>query len=240
MEFCNNGFIKTIKFDENLNIDSRFLDEEAVHLWTIKLSETKNKLDFFKNLLCSDEIKKAGKFRFEDDQLRSIIGRGSLRFLMSKYIGLSPEKILFEYGDKGKPYIEEIKRKGHFSFNISHSGDIILIGFSCFENIGVDVERIRLSNDFKSIAFNYFHPLEIKFLDSFDEDEKNNIFFQIWTLKEAFLKSTGQGLGKPLKSFSVVDENQEFGLIENGFLNKPIQVNSLKPSNEYFGGVCFF
>ena len=43
------------------------------------------------------------------------------------------------YGKNGKPYFSDI---GDFFFSISHSGDYLILAWSCHE-IGVDMEQIR-------------------------------------------------------------------------------------------------
>jgi 4'-phosphopantetheinyl transferase len=67
--------------------------------------------------------------------------------------------------------------------------------------VGVDVEASNRRVDF-SIADRFFAPEEARVVKSMAPDERSRIFFRFWTLKEAFIKATGEGLSRPLDSFS--------------------------------------
>lgn len=101
------------------------------------------------------------------------------------------------YLENGKPYTE----KQHVS--ISHSGENVLVGISAKE-IGVDIEVIKPFD--KRLIKRYFSKDEEDFIKN-DSD-----FFKIWTVKEAFLKLTGEGL-KGITKQNVVKNNEIF--IEN-------------------------
>jgi 4'-phosphopantetheinyl transferase len=94
--------------------------------------------------------------------------------------------------EHGKPYFD------HFPdvhFNISHSGSALALAVHKAP-VGVDTERIG-TPDFL-IARRFFLADEQKYV------EKNAIkFYEIWTKKEAYIKYTGEGLSRPLRSFSV-------------------------------------
>lgn len=96
-----------------------------------------------------------------------------------------------------KPYLEN----GPF-FSISHSGNFVLIGFSCETELGVDIEQIKKINT-EDLA-GYFHQEEYVFLKNknFDEDS----FYRVWTRKEALLKAIGIGFLEGLDQVSVLDD----------------------------------
>lgn len=65
--------------------------------------------------------------------------------------------------------------------------------------MGVDIELMQRGN--KHIAPRFFTLDECVQIDrSYDPDKT---FTQIWTLKEAFLKCIGSGVGKDLKRFTI-------------------------------------
>ena len=100
-------------------------------------------------------------------------------------------------GDNGKPYLAS----GEIFFNLSHSGDRVMCAVSDRE-VGCDVQQTGEIN--LKIADRFFSPDEKMFLDSItDENEKIDVFFRLWTLKESYIKMLGTGLKMPLKSFSV-------------------------------------
>ena len=47
----------------------------------------------------------------------------------------------------------------------------------------------------------FFHPEEIRYLDSLPEKERERSFYALWSMKEAYIKALGEGLSCPLDSF---------------------------------------
>ncbi len=108
---------------------------------------------------------------------------------------LRAKEIVFEklntpvlYEKSGKPYTEKM------NISISHSGSFVLVGF-CESPIGVDIEALRAYD--KRLISRYFSKDEQEYIKT-DED-----FFTLWTVKEAYLKMTGEGL-KGMKKQNVV------------------------------------
>jgi len=127
------------------------------------------------------------KFRYEQDFVRHILGRILLIEGISDlgFRAIKPDDIL--YSEFHKPFIENGP-----SFNISHSGSIVICAIESLNkvNVGVDVEEIK--------------PIDINcFNDIFTEKERNQLlcsksqlltFYSIWTRKESVLKAYGKGL----------------------------------------------
>ena len=67
--------------------------------------------------------------------------------------------------------------------------------------VGVDVEHIgrHLTHD---IAGRFFAPNEVTDLRTLPEDDQQRVFFDYWTLKEAYIKARGFGLALPLGDFA--------------------------------------
>ncbi|NOQ70403.1 MAG: 4'-phosphopantetheinyl transferase superfamily protein [Crocinitomix sp.] len=86
--------------------------------------------------------------------------------------------------ENNKPYLKEGK-----PFNISHSGDLVVVAFSK-EEVGVDIQEMSELNVNELI--NFFHTEEQKFIRN--ASDISDAFFEIWTKKEAYLKAVGKGL----------------------------------------------
>ena len=97
----------------------------------------------------------------------------------------------------GKPYILGYP----YSFNISHSDDLIICGISDME-LGVDVEKTVNPERIDGIVKRFFAPDEQEYIST--AEDRPNAFTYIWTLKEAYLKAIGTGGTTPLESFSVL------------------------------------
>ncbi|MCL1088479.1 4'-phosphopantetheinyl transferase superfamily protein [Shewanella profunda] len=122
---------------------------------------------------------------------------------------LDPKDWCFEYGPKGKPSLTaKQKQQTGLEFNLSHSGDWLLIGVVKHQDIspcllGVDIERSRPKTDIYPILNHYFSDQETEALLALaDESAQRQRFFDLWALKESYIKATGLGLAQSLKSFA--------------------------------------
>lgn len=149
------------------------------------------------------------RFRHTTGQQRKLTGELLVRAIASKKLGVSPEKISWEYSEKKKPFLGSHQ---DLHFNISHSGDWVVAAFSV-KPVGIDVEKIRKVNF--SLADRFFSAEESRLLRNLPLQQRVDLFFEIWTLKESYLKALGTGLTRPLKSFTVMRENNGYGLYEN-------------------------
>lgn len=90
-------------------------------------------------------------------------------------------------------------------FNISHSGEHIVIAIAD-STVGVDIEIIDKYDS--KIRERFFSKEEQKYvLDAEDNKVVISRFFKIWTMKEAYVKYTGEGLKRSFKSFDVMESN---------------------------------
>ena len=119
-------------------------------------------------------------------------------------------------------------------FNLSHSNEIALCAITLNRSIGIDIEYIHSNPDLESIAEHYFSPREHETINSFSPDQRHIAFYDLWTLKEAYLKATGEGiggLGKVEFSMSSYDPPQVIINKENTINNWTIR--QLMPSQGY-------
>jgi 4'-phosphopantetheinyl transferase len=178
------------------------LPKDEIHVWRTTLDMVPSDFARLRQILSPDERERADRFHFELDRRRGVIGRGYLRLLLGKILDLPANKLQFEYDEFGKPSL--ISRQGlTLQFNVSHSGDLILIAITMGRAVGVDVERIRTDLDPDSIAAHFFSANECKILASLAGPVRYNAFFSCWTRKEAYLKARGIGLSLPLDQFDV-------------------------------------
>jgi 4'-phosphopantetheinyl transferase len=125
--------------------------------------------------------------------------------------GIHPEEIRIAFHDKGKPFFPDFP---YFKFNITHGGNVIAVAFCNDHEIGIDVESCdRKVNPM--IAERYFTPSEAKFLQKIPLQQRSYDFLRLWTIKEAYLKMTGDGLTRPLNSFEIKLNEDEIKIYEN-------------------------
>lgn len=187
----------------NLNLE---LNE--VHIWLVDLDFNLDLVDQLNNILCEDEQIKARKFRFEYLQNRFITTRANLRIILSKYLTISPQNIVFNYGEKGKPSLVKNINPEAIEFNVSHSENLALYSFIKQKKIGIDIEKIRDNCEVENLAQRFFTNNEYQIISRLRGRKQLQAFFQAWTSKEAYLKATGEGLGGGLDKIEINLENE--------------------------------
>lgn len=183
---------------------------QTVDLWLCPLEEMNDESDviaYLKKRLPEDEVAKVERYRMPTSKLQALYVRNYLRTVLSNYGFYQPEEWRFEYGEKGKPsLIAEQHKKTGLNFNISHSKAHLLVAVFQREGepvqLGVDIEHARTSTNIDAIMKHYFSDKEITDLLGLNTEKQRERFFDLWALKESYIKATGKGLATSLKSFS--------------------------------------
>lgn len=164
-----------------------YLEEEAFFLQIEKVSE--------------DRRKKILRLKNEKVKLRSLAAGTLLQYALCEKTGLSYEAakpFSVGCGENGKPYLTEYPE---VHFNLSHSGDYVCCAVSD-EPVGVDLQRKAAGQE--GLAERFFTPAERRMLSGCGELERRELFFRMWSIKESYLKLTGEGLSGGLSSFEIL------------------------------------
>lgn len=144
------------------------------------------------------------RYRFWEDRQCSLLGQVLARYAIMKNFYIANDEIKIVRNAYGKPFISGT---GGINFNVSHSGDWVVCVINT-EDVGIDVEEVK---DMKlSIAEHFFSKEENEYLAALGKEEKLSGFYNIWSLKEAYIKALGLGFTMPLNSFSVVRTSEGF------------------------------
>lgn len=158
------------------------------------------------NVLTSNELVYAERLKGNGQKNTWLSCRATLRLIMGKYLNMNPAGIELKKGRFGKLHIA----KTHLFFNVSHSDHSFLLGFNPSGRIGVDIENLSGHEDLISLIDYAFSDEEAIYCR---DGEVSKRFTEIWTSKEAFLKTVGVGLVDNLKLITVC------GAINNHILN---------------------
>ncbi len=191
------------------------------------------------SLLCLQRLEKAIACKDKKDCIRSVeaglLLQCGLREMLAQK-GLEAEvdsmgRPRLEMGmlPNGKPFLKEYPE---LYFNISHSGTLIGCAFAS-ENIGFDLQQIRSCKADRLIS--KFHEREKETFFSLEESLRERFFFRLWSVKEAYIKYTGNGLSESFASFQVVWEKNEIRDLHNNFLAQ-FQEIDLK-NNDYCAAI---
>jgi 4'-phosphopantetheinyl transferase len=182
--------------------DAYSLAPNEVQVWRATLDASQEDIGKFMRVLSAEERAHAQGFHFAADSRRHIIGRGLSRTLLGHCLARPADEVEFEYNGFGKPRLAADLRSS-IEFNISHSGDLVLVALTLGRAVGIDVERMQSRMATEEIATRFFSPNECQTLFSLVPELQCEAFFSCWTRKEAYLKARGDGLSLPLDTFDV-------------------------------------
>jgi 4'-phosphopantetheinyl transferase len=182
----------------------------VVHLWQMYWPDHRPYLAPYARWLTASEQARAAQRHRQVDQQRFILSRGGLRGLLGLYLGIDPATVALAYGDRGKPFLANATPG--LAFNLAHSGDWVVYGFTRGCAIGVDVEAIAPRAHLEGLIRRCLTPAEQAHIAEMGDsgadhagscDRRLRQFFAYWTVKEAYLKTTGQGLSYPMAAVEV-------------------------------------
>lgn len=171
--------------------------DNVLKIYAVKINQIEKQL-FDRMLLhvSNEEQKRIKRFKKYEDALRGLTAKILLRFIVVSILGMDNKSICFEKNEYGKPLLAGVK---DFHFNLSHSGDWVVCAVDNVP-VGIDVEKIRDVN--LNLSERFFTKEEHDYLSAMDSKKRTEAFFELWTLKESYIKAEGRGLSIPLNSFS--------------------------------------
>ena len=131
------------------------------------------------------------RFKHERGQRMCVLAYLLLKKALREEYGIT-DNPLFEYGDHGKPQIV-----GHpdIHFNLSHCREAVACVVSR-QPVGIDVESVnRYKEALVHHTMNDYEQAQI-----LAADRPDVAFTRLWTMKEARLKLTGEGITTDLKT----------------------------------------
>lgn len=203
-------------------------------VWSVPIETDSQIIEDLRQNLSSDERARALRFRAVEHQELFVAGRGILRRILSCYARVRPESLVFRYGTKGKPHLQS---SSGLQFNLGHSGGRAVYAVAG-DDVGVDIELIKPSQDWQKISTRFFSPREAEELTKLDPSQKIAGFFACWTRKEAYIKAIGDGLAIPLSKFCVgADPLRTEGAIDEDGCPQRWYFKDLKLGKQYAGAV---
>lgn len=177
---------------------------DEIHLWKIDESTVDDTLlAAYRRLMSAEELQRHERLRQLADRRRFLITRAAIRSVLSGYFpDVPPAQWRFGRNAWGRPTIAEPVLESNIEFNISHADGLIVIAVTERGALGVDVEFTGRRCRTLALANRYFSAHEIVALKGMSDSAQRERFFDLWTLKEAYIKACGMGLAIPLRSFS--------------------------------------
>ncbi len=189
---------------------------DEIHLWLVEDKSITSSvlLRQYESVLSEEERQKWQRFHFEKDRHQYLITRAALRCLLSRYNNnVLPTEWAFVSNQYGKPSVTNTALAESPAFNLSHTDGLIVIALTQGRTIGVDVECQSRAIQLLDMAKHFFSANEYRHLQSLPAHRQRQRFFQLWTLKEAYIKACGKGLSIPLDRFSFIfNQDNDFSV----------------------------
>lgn len=194
-----------------------------VHIWMISIARSMVLCDDADQILSVEEKDRASRYYHERDRVRFIISRVALRKTLGGYVEMKPEDIEFAIGANKKPMIAGSE---HIQYNVSHSGDKIVIAVSG-RPVGIDVEYINEQYNVQDVAETCLSETEQEAIRQQEHSAQD--FYRLWTRKEALLKATGKGIDDDIKQTPSLDSVHDTSI----FTGEDLYVNTFTPYDSY-------
>lgn len=172
----------------------------AAHVLYLPVSRDPEVSSLCSTVLSAAERQRAERFAARDDKFLFEQRRAFRRFCGATALGSSQplSEIVFKETDNGRPYLGQAPEHW-FSFSSCRSG--MLGGWSSTHGVGVDIEDHMRELEAGELARQYFSAAEAEAVETKGGVERLRTFYRFWSLKEAALKSIGEGLPFGLDSF---------------------------------------
>ena len=172
-----------------------------IDLWLVNYQQIQDSavLEQYAQFLSPEEAKRHERFTFSRDKQQFLVTRALVRWVLAQYLGLDdPGSLEFGASRNGKP---ELLIETTLQFNLTHTRGLIALAVMQVEPVGIDVEYLSRQADIVNLAERYFARKEAEDLLALPVAQWNERFYDLWTLKEAYLKACGTGLRTPLSEF---------------------------------------
>lgn len=179
------------------------LSPGEIHVWVGSVDVQAEHMSEWGSILSNTELERANKFLENRDRTRFVARRVLLRRLLAHYLGVAAVEIEFSQNRFGKPEIDKPLHAGDVSFNLSHSGEYVVIAVGRGVDVGVDVEQVRPLENIKGLVQTFFSAPERMLYERTSMVDREQLFFEHWVCKEAALKALGCGLSLPAHKVSV-------------------------------------
>lgn len=185
-----------------------------VHVWvtTPEAIADEELLAAYARWMNPEEAGRQARFLFERHRHQFLVARALVRTTLSRYGDLPPSAWRFVNNAYGRPDVDPAHGLGDLRFNLSHTDGLVAVAVARGE-VGVDVEDTWRRSHTDQIAEHFFAPTEVAGLRALPQAHQHGRFFELWTLKEAYIKARGMGLAISLHHFAYdLDSARGIGL----------------------------
>jgi len=167
------------------------------------------------SLLDAGEREQLASFSLARPRDQYLVSRALVRLALSHHSGQAPKSLSFTRDAHGRPWLAAPHDALGLYFSLSHTDGLVAVAVSHTRQIGLDVEDLHRRTNVMGIAQTYFAASEWAALNQLAGDAQRARFFDLWTVKEAYIKACGKGLRMPLDQFAVAVTPTSATLVES-------------------------
>jgi len=148
------------------------------------------------------ELAKAQRIRDLQARAQTLAARALLRQAMACLCAGAPQRYRIAHDARGKPVWQDRNGLAWPHFNLSHSARLVVCALSSHP-VGVDVESTRRPLHIDNLAIHCLHSSEAAWLGHAGTPRARRRFLALWTIKEACLKVSGEGLSQDMDQLRI-------------------------------------
>jgi phosphopantetheinyl transferase len=175
-------------------------ERNAVQVFYVPVSSDPEVTRICSSILSKIELQRADRFATQDQRTLFIQRRAFRRFCGARVLEASKplSQIVFNETENGRPYLCDLP---DFWFSFSSCRFGFAGAWSATHAIGIDLEDKTRDVEAAELAQQFFSAAEANAVERANGLKRQQTFFQFWSLKEAALKSIGEGLPFGLDAF---------------------------------------
>ncbi len=156
--------------------------------------------------LAPEEEARRQRFQHHGARAQFLTGRWLLRSVVAALDGVTPAAVALRESERGALALRASPNAWYL--NLSHTDGLVALAVARAP-VGVDVEDTARGGRTVELADRFFAPAEAAALRALPVAAQRARFFDLWTLKEAYIKACGLGLAIPLASFAFALDGAE-------------------------------
>ena len=149
--------------------------------------------------LTAEERAQHDRFHFATDRDAWGTVHVMLRRLLTGYRDHAAPLLPLAATARGKPFLP-----GGPAFSLSHTRGFVACCFARELEVGVDVESVERTNDWRHLLDRVTSAAEAAHLEALPAAARQQRFYELWTLKEAWAKAIGEGLHADFRGLDVL------------------------------------
>lgn len=178
------------------------LSDKQLHIWWLPLRLDSSQSKIALSLLSDIQRDKYQRRASAVLKQHYLAGRYYLLNLLAAYTDQTPNEILLSYSRLNKPSLSDASLG--VEFNFTDTNGYGAFAFSKSRQVGIDIECLQRTANFKAIAERRFTEQELAYVYQ-DGTLNRQRCLGIWTRKEAFGKATGMGINFKMNQRNLYD-----------------------------------